>query len=407
MPPKKQTARKPLWSGPYQDGITFSLLCKFIVCRERFRLKVVEGLREKKSFDHTLEYGSMWHAGEEALAGGGDWSKAIRAYCEPLLAEHPTQHSEILKWRDICLLVFPLYIKHWKQHPLHRSRCKILEEIPFRVPYQLPSGRTILLRGKYDAVFRIGTAIKTQENKTKGKIDEEGLQATVAENLQSMFYQVALRTSIADCLRTTNLPGIAYLDNTPELRKRSWGGPLDPRGIIRLPTPKKGQTYSCTGVLYNVVRRPLADRFAIKQRMGRGKSQEGRETDQQFYRRVASLIAQDPKYNFFQWDVQLSDGDVNRFRQRTFDPLMEQLCDWWDSIKANPFDPWITYAPVSGRYGAPNTTVRQTTNKLHWQAPWGVYNGMYDGFRGDYFEYLAKGRKSSVEQSEVLFPELA
>jgi hypothetical protein len=56
---------KPLWSGPDGEGpnggITFSLLSRFLVCRERFRLHALEGWRTQDGFNHRLEYGNMWH----------------------------------------------------------------------------------------------------------------------------------------------------------------------------------------------------------------------------------------------------------------------------------------------------------------------------------------------------------
>ena len=53
----------PLWEGPAgtgpNGGITFSLLSRFLVCRERFRVHAVLGLRPADDFNHRLEFGSM------------------------------------------------------------------------------------------------------------------------------------------------------------------------------------------------------------------------------------------------------------------------------------------------------------------------------------------------------------
>ncbi len=56
----------PLWKGPEVDGITFSLLSRFIACPERFRILVTEGLQPHDEFNHRIEYGNMWHTCEEA-----------------------------------------------------------------------------------------------------------------------------------------------------------------------------------------------------------------------------------------------------------------------------------------------------------------------------------------------------
>ena len=57
---------RPAWKGPVEDGITFSLLSRWVVCRERFRLQAIEGLKEDEGFVAPIEFGSLWHEAEEA-----------------------------------------------------------------------------------------------------------------------------------------------------------------------------------------------------------------------------------------------------------------------------------------------------------------------------------------------------
>src|SRR5580658_5237243 len=70
------TGRGPLWDGPESDtpngGVTQSLLGSFLCCRERFRIKVVEGLQPADSFRRALEFGNLWHCAEEAFAVSGN-----------------------------------------------------------------------------------------------------------------------------------------------------------------------------------------------------------------------------------------------------------------------------------------------------------------------------------------------
>ncbi len=35
--------REPVWKGPEVDGVTQSLLSRYLTCKERFRLLVIEG----------------------------------------------------------------------------------------------------------------------------------------------------------------------------------------------------------------------------------------------------------------------------------------------------------------------------------------------------------------------------
>jgi len=384
---------QPLWKGPQKDGITFSLLSKFLVCRERFRLQVIEGLQLDEGFRHQLEYGSLWHEAEEAFAGGNDWRKAVRKYRDRLRANYPADITDINKWTSVCLTTFPLYIKHWERHPDVRKRKPLLEEYAFAVPYELPSGRTILLRGKWDCVFSQSRELFLQENKSKGRIDTEGIRGTVDQNLQTMLYQIALRTWKERFQQ-------GYSDAQNDI----------PAGLYNA----FHDGYPIKGVLYNVVRRPLSDFHAIKQRKGRlvnklykgkpikdrstGKNVKedrrvGAESDEQFYKRLGESISETPDEYFMRWKVTLTDRDVERFKERVFDPVMEQLVDWYDWVanQSNPF------AKVDGIPGG----------GIHWQSPWGVYNSLGMGFRGDYFDLLTKGSRANLHKVKTLFPELS
>lgn len=214
----RQAKRGPVWAGPEapgpNGGITQSLLARFLTCRERFRLLVVEGLKPADTFSHRLEYGSMWHVCEEALAGSPskfadgmiivhhDWVGPLTAYCQQLCKRYPLQQEQIDHWYNVCKITFPLYVEHWSQHPDVTARTPLLQEQVFDVPYQLPSGRTVRLRGKWDSVDLIGkgknASVYLCENKTKGNIDEPALKRQLASgfDLQTGLYNVALQEAI-------------------------------------------------------------------------------------------------------------------------------------------------------------------------------------------------------------------
>lgn len=390
---KQVTPRQPLWRGPDIDGITNSLLCKFLVCRERFRLKVVEGLDEDEGFNKSIEYGSMWHEMEEAYCRTKmlpEAEKALRKYTTKLVAKYQGSEAEIHKWSTLCLYQYRIYVKYWEKHSDEKSRKPIFEEVAFKVPYHLPSGRTVLLRGKFDAVFLASISPKEQaahkvkskqgmflqENKTKGEIDEEGILNTVGFNLQTMIYQIALREA------HQYQPGL-----------------IKQLGMVPYEIP-------IVGTLYNVIRRPLSDRFAIKQRKGRQVKGKvvGAESQSQFLKRVEAEILSDPDHSFMRWKVFLTKEDIYLFRNRTLDPILEQLWDWWEWIKTDPHDPWRPRLPSE----CPNLLVLSPDQIIspHFQSPWGVYNSMYAGYRGDYYEWLTKGRDANLVRVPTLFPEL-
>lgn len=420
--------RQPLWKGPHDDGITQSLFSKFIVCRHRFYLRTVHGLVEDEGFSKALEYGNMWHAAEEVWCNGAHGELLPRARTalldrslaaakkvrDGLLKTYQDQFSEVDKWYQLCIRQFPLYLAYWDGHADEKSRKPLLEEAMFRVPYQLPSGRFVVLRGKFDAVcvmkypvsahqFRVRTAdgIFIQENKSKGKVDEMGLIKTVAFNLQTQWYQAALRI-IVEAIEAKRwddvaawLPGV----NTDRLVAAVQVG-LKPKGV-----------------LYNVIKRPLSDQYALKRREGRvvkGKpGRVGAETNTQFYDRVAAQIEEQSfdkngkplsrSPHFLRLKTVVEDSDIEKFKTQMFNPHMEQLLDWWTWIE---MDPWHPFDDKVTREPSANGPGMKLTNNLHWQSPWGVYNSMWDGLRGDFFELLTEGREFGLTQTFNLFPEL-
>lgn len=345
---------RSLWKGPALDGITFSLLNKFLVCRERFRLHVVEGLRIKDSFNHRLEYGQMWHTMEETLAQGkkdSDILQALNAYCRSLTERYSTAQDQIVHWRNVAREQFPIYAAYWSLHPDVKNQTPLAQEQTFKVPYFLPSGRMVTLRGKWDSVDLVGkgrsTGIYLQENKTKGDIKEQQLVEQLSNDLQTMIYLVALREDML-----TNPQG------------KDWG---DPSRRLK-------------GVRYNVVRRPLAGgKHSIRQRKN--------ETPEEFYQRLAGIIESHADFFFMRWKVEVSAKDIERFQLQVLNPILEQLCDWWNWIRGGK-DPW--------RKG----------NQVHWKAPFGVYDPFQEGRGTELDEYLLTGSKVGLETATTLFPEL-
>lgn len=390
----------PLWRGPGLDGdgITNSLLCKFLQCRERFRLQVVEGLKEDEGFNAAIEYGSMWHEMEEATAKRKDPIRAAGSYRDKLREQYPGAEGSINKWFKLAKRVYPVYRKHWAKHPDTKKRKTVAAEVSFRVPYQLPSGRSVLLRGKWDWVFKQGSGIWLMEHKTKGRIDEAGLQATVHENLQTMLYLIALKTE--------------------QERLKNGKGKKPP---VHSCLDRKQQTelalLPIKGIVYNVAKRPLSDQHAQKQRKGREvwnktktrKIRKGAETEDQFLDRVAADIAKDPKPNFMRWKATIGKTDVVKFKRECFDPILEDLCEWWESLEENPFDPWTLNACpyCKGKHPCEHCNGEdRLPNPFHYRFPWGVYHNLASGFRGDFFEYLTTGRKDKLIRVDTLFPEL-
>lgn len=344
VPPQRQGL---VWKGPLEDGITFSLLSKFLVCRERFRLLVIEGWKTADKFNHLMEYGNMWHVCEENLAAGGDWAKALTEYGYELIKRYPLRRADVEHWYKMCMAQFPHYVHHWAKHPDVKERTPLMQEETFTIRYVLPSGREVKLRGKYDAVDVIGkgkdAGIYLQENKTKSQVDPTKIGRQVTYDLQSMLYIISLKDKHASM-------GWAKL------------GPI-------------------AGVRYNVVRRPAH------------KSPESmcKKIDEDIIdRRIGEW--------FGRWRVEISDLDIARFKKETFDPILEQLYDWWETQTLG----------VERAYFLQLDRYKQTKfiSPCHFRYPYGIYHILNEGGTGDLDVLLNEGSKAGLKQVDTLFPEL-
>lgn len=258
------------------------------------------------------------------------------------------------------------------EHPDNMSRTPLIQEGEFNVPYQLHSGRTVHLRGKWDSVDLIKegktSGVWLQENKTKGDVNPAALQQQLRFDLQTMFYLVALD---------------------------SWGKSKASNGLPYLQTPIKG-------VRYNVVRRPLSGGKGsiVRHKATKNKPQESVTS---FYGRVAQVIKDNPENFFFRWKSEVTAKDIETFKVQCLNPVLEQLCEWWDWIKDSN-DPEICTKKYLGDPWAGNCDVGN--GGLHFRFPYGVYNPLTEGITGDLDSYLDTGSTTGLVRTDNLFPEL-
>jgi hypothetical protein len=372
----------PLWAGPCGEGplggITQSMIGNFLVDRERFRLKYVSGLRAPEGFSKLLEYGQLWHACEESTSAGVEWGAGLEKYKDELLKKYPMDRGEVAKWYMVCKTQYPIYLDHWSRNPDVRDRTPILQEKVFDVPFPLPSGRSVRLRGKWDAVDLIGKktsktpAIWLQENKTKGDIDEPLMRRQLKFDLQTMMYLIALSFDT----------GIEELGEV-----KAWDGKK-----FRVPV---------VGVRYNVIRRPLSGgKGNIK--MKEATKNQPAETPEEYWTRLQQYFIEEPEYWFMRWEAKISPEDVHHFQKRCLIPLLEQICDWYEFVTTG--DPWRTNPGPEGkedenmRLGLPYG--------LHFQYPYGIYNPINDGRETEYDALLESGTESGLRRVNSLFSEL-
>lgn len=350
-----------LWEGPESDGpqggITQSMMSGLLTCRYRAKLMLVDGLSSAEGFNKNLEYGNIWHVCEEALAAKKDWNGPLLTYTQKLARKYPLQQQEAVKWYEVCRRQFPVYVDYWKKHPDVKDRTPLFQEKAFQIPYELPSGRVVYLRGKFDSVDLIGKGrdigVYLQENKTKGDIDVETLQKNLTFDNQTMFYLVAL----------SEYPDVQV------------------------------QEHKLKGVRYNVIRRPLSGgKGSIRPHAEKRtkNTYTPAETDQHYYDRLLNdYLKPDPAYWFARWTVEITKTDIERYKTEFLHPFLENVCWWYDLVTGKSVD-------VS----------KFDLNCLNFRLPFGTYNPVTEGAETDVDNYLRTGSTVGLSRSQTLFPEL-
>jgi hypothetical protein len=380
---RTKMVRSPLWAGPCdsgpQGGITFSLLSRFISCRERFRIAVIEGLRPVDAFNHRIAFGSMWHVCEEAHSSpdrGPEcqlWEVELQRAAQNLCRLYPMSQEQVDHWYNVIRVTFPLYVEYWAKHPDMIARRPLLSEQSFNVPHRLPSGRTVRLRGKWDSVDLVGegkgTRVILQENKTKGDVREAQLRRQLRFDLQLGIYLVALRYTQMDS--------------------------YEPWGRLAI-----------GGVRYNVVRRPLSGGKGSIVRHKPTKSNPDGESKEDFFLRLRDIIAASPQDYFMRWDVGITPSDILKFRRECLDPILEQLCDWWEWVSgcySKRLNVWDNDVSIQCTPWSDNPA---HSSAIHWRHPFGVFDALNEGGSSDLDEYLETGSTVGLERASTLFPEL-
>jgi hypothetical protein len=176
-----------------------------------------------------------------------------------------------------------------------------------------------------------------QENKTKSSIDQAKIYRQLKFDLQTLIYIVALRAKYDEM-------GWAKL------------GPI-------------------LGVRYNVIRR------------------SAHRSLESFSKKLSEDMAANRSGEWFaRYRVEISPADVAKFRQTCLDPILEQLCDWWEMVttRNDPFSP-----------------SNNKNHKFHWRHPNGVWNPMDNGAESEVDEYLMTGSEVGLQRTNNLFPELS
>jgi len=348
---KKPEPRKPVWNGPEVDGVTQSMLGRYLVCKERFRVTALEGWRPNEGFRPPLEYGNMIHLCEEMHGMGKDWKAPLKKFCIELTQQYHNQTQDVDKWYRVCLAQYPIYLNYWKHHPDEKKRTPIQYEQEFRIPYELPSGRTVNLMGKIDGLDVIGRGRNAysamKENKARGNYNKLKLMNDLTFDLQTMTYFVAT-------LKAAEL------------------------GMIDLPAP-------LNRIRYNIIRRPLSGGAKGNIRQKKGSKNIPPETTAEYFARLEEVLTEHQDEYYHRFEVHVTKKDVDYFENIFLKPCLEELCNWYST----------------------QTGVGEPDGKTyHYRLPYGIYNNVMEGMTGEIDEYLRTGSTVGMNRVTDMFPEL-
>lgn len=355
-----------MWQGPYKEGVSQSALHRFMMCRDRFWLHYIEGWRERVTYQdvHKMEFGSLFHEALEADAANLDPITAVDDYALKLITAYPSEREDVERDAYIVNKLFPYYKSYWASQD--QNRVPVLQEESFEIPYTIPSGKTVILKGRFDAAFkpnRMSQSIFLKENKTKGTIDESGILDQLYEDLQCGFYSTALEKWIET--------------NQPDCRLE--------------------------GIVYNVIRRPLGAKDSP--RLRKDETQHSL-IERAFHGEVGKKANPSSKYPidknldqwFKRWRVNLTGVSLTNFQNTILNGLLEQLCTWWDSIQDDIHDPWHTTQIQKLGVQAPMYLPKRVPNPNHWRRPRGVYDELAFDQRGGFYKYCTTGSTAGLER---------
>lgn len=267
-----KASEKPVWGGPVVDGVTVSLLMKFLSCPERFRTYAIKGLEPKRFVSYPIEFGNMWHVCEEFSP---NYLPHLTQYTQKQQVVYPFDKILLNTWMSVCRILFETYLSYYPSY-----RVSLYREQVFRVPYQLPCGRVVYLRGKIDGIDRMDNGDYCLfETKTKTSLfNEEFFQTRLSYDLQTMFYLTAIQHDESLDFDKTRL----------------------------------------TNIVYNVIRRPSIQ----------PKSYE----DATFVQELQQKVQQEPSKYFHRYQIEIDPKQVEIFQERTLVPILTWLCNWYEMV---------------------------------------------------------------------------
>lgn len=305
-----------------KDGITQSALTLWMECREQFYLRYVEGWTSRAS-SLPLNFGIMFHALLAEIKGNVDTKKdRVKKASDKISKQRGLRlglKQGFLNTLGMVDVVLDAYYKFWQKRDAKRKWT--FHEKRFRVPYaaHTPYADPIYFRGMWDSGYLSYRQPCLHEVKTKGRIDESGLQATLQFDFQSMFYACAF-----------------------------W----------------KQEGRAPRRILYDVIRRP---------QLRQGKSEEHED----YLQRIRVDIVDRPAWYFMRWETEVKLTSLAYWEKHVLRGLMESFLAWhydvstsqtrWDA-STHFMNPNALFTKMGGRSDFFDLITRDSTYNLYKRA---------------------------------------
>lgn len=316
---------------PFKDGITQSLLSTFALCPEKFRLGYVERWTPVKT-GRALDFGTVCHAalahiyenfpedlrlGISGEAAGMETQELVNDKLSKFLAAsytadrkrlvdfpsgNPNEFDELEETYGMAQVTLEGYFDNWLDDLVKMDWLGLEQEVS--MPFKLMDGRTVMIKGKLDGVFRSGKVLRLMENKFRGRVDMDNTNNKLVFDLQVQTY----------------LPLASYYYKEP-----------------------------VNGALYNITRRSQLRKKVNERRVD-------------FLNRIKEDIATRPDFYFMRTQATFTEDERRRWQyefQRRVEQFIhawdnrnfyrdDQACDRWNTVC--PFMPICSGNPVKGLY---------------------------------------------------------
>lgn len=275
----------PAWPGPYEGGVTQSLLNRYLECPYRFYIYAVLGLEEPAEAHPNLVWGDTFHRALEEVINSdiliSEMDETYLADIDQVIHEHISDKwpSAPSSYEHTVRHMYRLYDDSYKANGNWEAEVEINQE------YTTYNGYKVKVRGKVDGMSETHIA----EHKCKGKLDTDQARLETPVDLQTTLY----------CKMT--------------------------------------ERYN---IIYDVIRIPEAQFFSPQRNLGESWSSWARRI---FHTYTGSSqdypIAKRRHLWLDQFTIYHTPEDIDRNCRYLVDPNIEKLCRWWDRVNEPGFDP--------------------------------------------------------------------